>query len=227
MESKKFKILLIDDEPDILEFLKYSFEKEGYITYTASNGFKGEKIALEINPDMIILDIMMPGMDGIELCNKLKENSQFKDTIIVFLTARGEDYSQIAGFDAGADDYVTKPVKPKVLLARIKAILKRNNKEMANMNVIELKDIKIDTEKRVIIFDNREIFLPKIEFNILLLFASNPGRVFVREEIYNRIWGNDIYVGDRTLDVHIRKLRKKLDKKVIKTIKGIGYGISA
>ena len=226
MKGEKSKILLIDDEPDILDFLKYSFEKEGYIIYTASNGFKGEKIALEINPDMIILDIMMPGMDGIELCNKLKDNLQFKDTLIVLLTARGEDYSQIAGFDAGADDYVTKPVKPKVLLARVKALLKRNNKEPENINVIELKDIKIDIEKRVVIFDNREIFLPKIEFNILLLFASNPGRVFVREEIYSRIWGNDIYVGDRTLDVHIRKLRKKLDKKVIKTIKGIGYGIS-
>ncbi len=224
--KKGFKILLIDDEPDILEFLKYNFEKHGYIIHTASNGFKGEKIALETQPDMIILDIMMPGMDGIELCNKLKENERFKDTLIVFLTARGEDYSQIAGFDAGADDYVTKPVKPKVLLARVKALLKRNNKGLSN-STIELNNLKIDQEKRVVIFENREIFLPKIEFNILTLFASNPGRVFNREEIYDRIWGNDVYVGDRTLDVHIRKLRKKLDKKIIKTIKGIGYGISS
>ncbi len=226
MVSTKFKILLVDDEPDILEFLRYNFEKAGYIIYTASNGIEGEKIALDVKPDLIVLDIMMPGMDGIELCNNLKGNLDFKDTLIIFLTARGEDYSQIAGFDAGADDYITKPIKPIVLLARVKALLKRHNKESINKNIIEVNNVRIDTEKRVVIFDSKEIYLPKIEFNILLLLTTHPGRIFIREEIYDRIWGQDIFVGDRTLDVHIRKLRQKLDKKVIKTIKGVGYGIS-
>lgn len=225
MENNNYKILLVDDELDTLEFLRYNFEKEGYRVFTATNGIEGKTVALKERPDLLILDIMMPGMDGIELCSTLKSLPEFKDAIVIFLTARGEDYSQIAGFNVGADDYVIKPVKPAVLLARVKALLKRHSKEQNRGATIELDNVIIDTESRIVLFGDNKIHLPKKEFSILLLLASHPGKIFTREEIYHNIWGSNVYVGDRTLDVHIRKLREKLDNKLIKTVKGVGYGI--
>ena len=225
MGNNKIKILLVDDELDTLEFLRYNFEKEGYQVFTASNGIEGKTVALKERPDLIILDIMMPEMDGIELCNTLKSLPEFKDAIIIFLTARGEDYSQIAGFNVGADDYIIKPIKPDVLIARVKALLKRQSKKQNIEKTIVLDNVTIDTEGRLVLFDDKKIHLPKKEFSILLLLASHPGKIFPREEIYHNIWGSDVYVGDRTLDVHIRKLREKLDNKLIKTVKGVGYGI--
>ena len=225
MKHDRIKILLVDDEPDILEFLTFNFEKEGYEVYTAGNGVEGKKMAMEVHPDLMILDIMMPEMDGIELCNTLKSMPEFKDTLIVFLTARGEDYSQMAGFNVGADDYIIKPIKLNILMARIKALLKRNTKEKAKQGVINLNNVVIDKVRRLVILEGKEINLPKKEFNILLLLASQPGKIFTREEIYGKVWGHDVFVGDRTLDVHIRKLREKLNNSLIKTVKGVGYGI--
>ena len=219
------KILIVDDEKDILEFLKYNFKKEGYEIHCADNGVKGMEMALEIKPDLMILDIMMPEMDGVELCTQLREIPEFDDTIIVFLTARSEDYSQIAGFEVGADDYITKPIKPKVLLARVKALLKRKGKKTKKQdNIIDLGDFSINKDKRDVVINGESIHLPKIEFELLFLFASHPGRIYAREEIYSKIWGNDVIVSDRTLDVHIRKLREKIGDSLIKTIKGVGYG---
>jgi two-component system, OmpR family, alkaline phosphatase synthesis response regulator PhoP len=226
MESNNEKILIVDDEKDILEFLKYNFEKEGYAVYTAENGIEGKSLAYKNRPDLIILDIMMPGMDGVELCKDLRESSDFSDTLIVFLTARGEDYSQIAGFEVGADDYITKPVKPRVLLARVKALLKRKGKVKAEQKVIDLNNLIIDLNKRDVIIAGNSIHLPKIEFDILVLLVSYPGKIFTREEIYAKIWGNEVFVSDRTLDVHIRKLREKIGNEYIKTIKGVGYGFN-
>jgi two-component system alkaline phosphatase synthesis response regulator PhoP len=226
MEANNEKILIVDDEKDILEFLKYNFEKEGYAVYTAENGIEGKSLAFKNKPDLIILDIMMPGLDGVELCKDLRESPDFTDTLIVFLTARGEDYSQIAGFEVGADDYITKPVKPRVLLARVKALLKRKGKVKAEQNVIDLSNLIIDLNKRDVIIAGNSIHLPKIEFDILVLLVSYPGKIFTREEIYAKIWGNEVFVSDRTLDVHIRKLREKIGTDYIKTIKGVGYGFN-
>ena len=225
MKNDKIKILLIDDEPDTLEFLKYNFEREGYHVFTASNGIDGRKLALKEKPDLLILDIMMPGMDGIELCSSIKAMPEFEDAIVIFLTARGEDYSQIAGFKVGADDYIIKPIKPDILMARVKALLKRHTKEKQKNSTITLNNMVIDTERRLVLIDGEAIHLPKKEFSILLLLASQPGKIFTRQEIYGHIWGRDVFVGDRTLDVHIRKLREKLQSKVIKTVKGVGYGV--
>jgi two-component system alkaline phosphatase synthesis response regulator PhoP len=226
METSSEKILLVDDEKDILEFLKYNFEKEGYAVFTAQDGIEGKSLAFKNKPDLIILDIMMPGLDGVELCKDLRESDDFTDTLIVFLTARGEDYSQIAGFEVGADDYITKPVKPRVLLARVKALLKRKGKVKAEQNVIDLSNLIIDLNKRDVIIAGNSIHLPKIEFDILVLLVSYPGKIFTREEIYSKIWGNEVFVSDRTLDVHIRKLREKIGNDYIKTIKGVGYGFN-
>jgi two-component system, OmpR family, alkaline phosphatase synthesis response regulator PhoP len=226
MEASNEKILIVDDEIDILEFLKYNFEKEGYAVLTAQNGIEGKSLAFKNKPDLIILDIMMPGLDGVELCKDLRESPDFTDTLIVFLTARGEDYSQIAGFEVGADDYITKPVKSRVLLARVKALLKRKGKVKAEQNVIDLSNLTIDLNKRDVIIAGNSIHLPKIEFDILVLLVSYPGKIFTREEIYSKIWGNEVFVSDRTLDVHIRKLREKIGTDYIKTIKGVGYGFN-
>jgi two-component system, OmpR family, alkaline phosphatase synthesis response regulator PhoP len=224
MEASNETILIVDDEKDILEFLKYNFEKEGYTVHTAQNGIEGKQIALKTKPDLIILDIMMPGMDGVELCKELREIPEFGDALIIFLTARGEDYSQIAGFEVGADDYITKPVRPRVLLARVKALLKRKGRVKTDQNVMDFNSLVIDLNKRDVIIDEASIHLPKIEFDILVLLGSYPGKIFTREEIYAKIWGNEVYVSDRTLDVHIRKLREKIGNDFIKTIKGVGYG---
>ncbi len=215
-------ILIVDDEEDILEFLEYNLKKEGFQVHVASSGKAATKIACQVQPDLILLDVMMPELDGIETCKELREIPELKNTLIAFLTARNEDYSQIAGFDAGADDYVSKPIKPRVLISRINALLRRNNP--LNTPVIETEaGLKIDRSKYVIEIGENEISLPKKEFELIALLASKPGHVFTRETILNTVWGNDVVVGDRTIDVHIRKLREKIGDKLIKTIKGVGY----
>jgi len=224
MSTTQEKILIVDDELDILEFLKYNFEKEGYAIWTANNGLKAISKAKKHNPELIILDVMMPEMDGIEVCRLLREIPQFKSTIIIFLTARSEDYTEIAGFDAGADDYVTKPIRPRALLMRVKALLKRKKVQETEVESIRnLGELTIDMEKRQILIKEKKVALPKKEFELLILLASKPEKVFSRAEIYRNIWGTEIIVGDRTLDVHIRKLRKNIGDKYIKTTKGIGY----
>lgn len=225
MKTKNAKILIVDDEKDIIEFLQYNFEQEGFLVFTANNGVEGKKQAIKNKPDLILLDIMMPGVDGVELCKELREIPEFNDTIIVFLTARGEDYSQIAGFEVGADDYITKPVRPRVLMARIKALLKRKSSILTDTS-IRFDGISINTEKREVIVDDKPIHIPKIEFDILVLLATRAGKIFSRDDIYSRIWGNEVFVSDRTLDVHIRKLREKIGSHFIKTIKGVGYGFN-
>jgi len=216
------KILLVDDEQDILEFIRYNLEKEGYQVYTADNGRKAIELAQRVLPHLILLDVMMPEMDGIETCRELRSMPEFKNTIIAFLTARNEDYSQIAGFDVGADDYITKPIKPRVLTSRIKALLRRFTADKHDEKV-KLGNIEIDVEKFMVYKSGEELNLPKKEFELLSLLVSKPGKVFSRKEILNKIWGSDIIVGDRTIDVHIRKLREKLGDNYFKTIKGIGY----
>ncbi len=227
METDSYKILLVDDEKDILEFLGYNLKKEGYQVITARNGKDAIALAREELPHLIILDVMMPKMDGIETCGEIKEIPELKNTIIVFLTARGEDYSQIAGFDAGADDYITKPIKPRVLVSRIKALLRRYKEPEKPVEEVRFKDLVIDTERYLIIKDGHEISLPKKEFELLLLLASKPEKVFSREEIFSKVWGNDVIVGDRTIDVHVRKIREKIGLNSIKTIKGVGYKFEA
>jgi two-component system, OmpR family, alkaline phosphatase synthesis response regulator PhoP len=227
-DLEKQKILLVDDEPDILEFLSYNLKKEGFIVYTAQNGKEAVKIALDTIPHLIILDVMMPGMDGIETCEEIRKLPTLRDTLIAFLTARGEDYSQIAGFDAGADDYISKPIKPKVLVSRARALLKRYHHGTAHIDsgkalIITIGDLTIDKERYVVTSAGNELALPRKEFELLLLLASKPDKVFTRDEIYNAIWGDTIIVGDRTIDVHIRKLREKIGQDHIRTIKGVGY----
>jgi two-component system alkaline phosphatase synthesis response regulator PhoP len=221
------KVLLVDDEQDILELLKYNLEREGYQVTTALNGRDALRSAKANRPDLIVLDIMMPGMDGVEVCNQLRQLPEFKQTLITFLSARGEDYSQIAGFEAGADDYITKPIRPKVFVSKIKALLKRSGGERPDGRILESNGIKIDLEKVLVYIGEQELQLPKKEFELLVLLMSKPGKVFKRDEIYSQIWGNELFVGDHTIDVHIRKLREKIGDERIKTIKGIGYKFDA
>jgi len=229
IDTSKYKILLVDDEEDILEFMAYNLRKEGYEVHTAEDGAVGVKKAKEIIPDLIVLDVMMPNMDGMEACEIINGIDELKNTIKIFLTARSEDYSQIAGFDAGADDYVAKPIKPKVLVSRINALLRRREKTSNsdgvddNSHLIELHNLTIDTERYIVLRKGEEHSLPRKEFKLLLLLTSKPGKVFTREEILEKVWGNEVIVGDRTIDVHIRKLRDKLKLKRIVTVKGIGY----
>ncbi|MCW3083326.1 MAG: DNA-binding response regulator [Bacteroidetes bacterium] len=224
MNNNEYKILLVDDEPDILEFLSYNLKKEGYNVFTANNGKEAVVIAKKENPNLIILDVMMPDMDGIETCREIREIPGLKDVMIAFLTARSEDYSQIAGFEVGADDYINKPIKPRVLISRIKALLRRGgNSESTSTDKVDMGGIKIDRERYVVVQDGREINLPKKEFELLALLASKPGKVFTREVILDKVWGGEVVVGDRTIDVHIRKLREKLGEDFIRTVKGIGY----
>lgn len=217
------KILLVDDEEDILEMIRYNLEKEGYDVETASNGKEAIEKAKKFAPNLIILDVMMPEMDGIETCLAIKDIKGLGNPMIAFLTARGEDYSQIAGFDSGADDYITKPIKPRVLISRIKALLRRSNAESETEKIVVVGDLKIDREKYLVIKNGDEINLPKKEFELLSFLVSKPGKVFTRESILDTVWGGDVVVGDRTIDVHIRKLREKLGDDYIKTVKGIGY----
>src|SRR6056300_1599929 len=224
MKSKNAKILLVDDEPDILEIVGYNLKNEGYEVFTASSGKEGVAKAMEVHPDLILLDVMMPEMDGIEACDQIRNVPSLEGVIIAFLTARGEDYSQVAGFDAGADDYITKPVKPKVLISRIKALLRRRPApEQEVPGKIEFKDLIIDPERYHVELQGSVIELPRKEFELLSLLASKPGKVFTREEIMDRIWGTVVIVGGRTIDVHIRKLREKIGDDRIKTVKGVGY----
>lgn len=227
-DLENYKILLVDDEPDIIEFLGYNLKKEGFTVYTAQNGQDAIKMALENLPHLIILDVMMPGMDGIETCEEIKKQPALKDTLVAFLTARGEDYSQIAGFDAGADDYITKPIKPKVLVSRARALLKRyrtpkTEPEPSDNAIIRFEGLAIDKERYIVSVAGEELVLPKKEFELLALLASKPDKVFTRDDIYSAIWGDSIIVGDRTIDVHIRKLREKIGQEHIRTIKGVGY----
>jgi two-component system alkaline phosphatase synthesis response regulator PhoP len=215
-------ILIVDDEIDILEILKYNLVKEGFSVEVATNGLDGIEIAKTFKPDLIILDVMMPQMDGIEVCEALRKLPGFESTLICFLTARGEDYSQIAGLDAGADDYISKPVKPRVLISRINAILRRKfSPALAEDEIIQ--DLVINREKYLVYKNGEPLHLPKKEFELLALLASRPDIVFERDQILEKVWGSDIVVGDRTIDVHVRKLREKIGDNYIKTVKGIGY----
>ncbi len=226
MDYNNYKILLVDDEQDILEFLSYNLRKEGYQVLTASNGIEAIKIAKKEIPNLIVLDVMMPQMDGIETCSQMNKMPELDDSIKIFLTARAEDYSQIAGFDAGADDYIAKPIKPKIFLSKIKALLRRSKltkNDDDSQNQIILPDLTIDLERYIVLKDNEEVILPKKAFELLKLLCSKPGKVFTREEILSKIWGDEVIVGDRTIDVHIRKIRDKLSLDKIYTIKGVGY----
>lgn len=229
MSENNFKILLVDDEIDILEFISYNLEKEGYTVFTAQNGADAVKMAEKKQPHLIILDVMMPEMDGIAACEEIRKIPSLNQTIIAFLTARGEDYSQIAGFEAGGDDYITKPVRPKVLVSRVKALLKRTGEKTTSSPVVEdsntltIGNLVIDKERYLIRINDEEMILPRKEFELLSLLVSKPGKVFTREEIYFSVWGDNVVVGDRTIDVHIRKLREKIGNDHIKTLKGIGY----
>ena len=223
MKKKEIKILLVDDEPDILEIVGYNLSNEGYQVLTAENGKEGVKMAKKHNPHLIILDVMMPEMDGIEACEQIRKLPEHAETIITFLTARGEDYSQVAGYDAGADDYITKPIKPKVLVSKVKALLRRLKEEEEGDSLVKVGDLVINREEYKIIKDKKELVLPRKEFELLSLLASKPGKVFKREDILDKVWGNEVVVGGRTIDVHIRKLREKIGDKRFKTIKGVGY----
>lgn len=220
------KILIVDDESDILDILKYNLEKEGYKVEIAKNGAKAIEKAHQFNPNLILLDIMMPKMDGIEVCRKLRSNSAFSQTYIIFLTARSEEYSEVAGFDVGADDYVVKPIRPRSLISRVNNILKRIRQIDLPTDVLVFGELTIDNVKHKIFVNNAEVVLTKKEYEILHLLASNPEKVFVREDIYTKIWGNETIVGERTLDVHIRKIRSKVGEGYVKTMKGVGYFFS-
>tara|TARA_B000000565_G_scaffold35485_1_gene23627 strand:+ start:10223 stop:10885 length:663 start_codon:yes stop_codon:yes gene_type:complete len=215
------KILIVDDEKDILEFLSYNLRKEGFEILTANNGQEGLEMATKEVPDLIILDVMMPEMDGIEACEKIRETPSLEDTLVLFLTARAEEYSELAGFTAGADDYITKPIKPKLLISRVKAILKRKRRK-ESVKKITLGEILIDKEKHQLTYSGKSVSLARKEFNLLFLLMSIPGKVFSRDEIIQNVW-NDVVVGDRTIDVHVRKIREKIGNHHIKTIKGVGY----
>ncbi|MGB0593173.1 MAG: response regulator transcription factor [Flavobacteriales bacterium] len=221
--NDNIKILVVDDEEDILEFLSYNLRAEGYDVIVADNGILAIELAKQEQPSLIILDVQMPDMDGITTCEKIREIPSLKETVVTFLTARSEDYSQIAGFEAGADDYITKPIRPKVLVSRVKALLKRRGITQDTNSIIELGDIVIDKEKHLTTYKGQEVIFAKKEFKLLKLLISKPGKVFTREEILEKVWGTDIIVGDRTIDVHIRKLREKLADHYVKTVKGVGY----
>lgn len=225
MENTPVKILVVDDEPDILEFIQFNLERSGFQIDTAENGLQAIKKAKEFRPDLIILDIMMPELDGVEVCRELRSMPEFNSTLIAFLTARNEDYTQIAGLDVGGDDYITKPIRPRVLVSRINALLRRkgNSNNNDSGNIVKVGNLVIDKEKVLVYKDENAIVLAKKEFELLCLLVTKPGKVFTREEIFSKVWGADVIVGNRTIDVHIRKLREKIGSDYIKTIKGIGY----
>lgn len=223
MSNSVFKILLVDDEPDIVEFLGYNLKKEGYEILTANNGKDAVEIAKKELPHLIVLDVMMPDMDGIETCREIREQKGLQEVLIAFLTARNEDYTQIAGFEVGADDYITKPIKPRVFISRIKALLRRLQAASIIDSNMSYGDLRIDKEKHSVYKGEIELSLPKKEFKLFSLLCSKPGKVFTREFILDQVWGGDVVVGDRTIDVHIRKLREKLGDEYFKTVKGVGY----
>lgn len=223
MKKKDIKILLVDDEQDILEIIGYNLSQEGYQIVTAKNGKEAITKAKKELPHLIIMDVMMPEMDGMEACENIRKIPELSHTIITFLTARSEDYSQVAGFDAGADDYIAKPIKPKLLVSKVKALLRRLKDDEQNSETLNVGGIEINREAYKIVKDNVEIVLPRKEFELFYLLASKPGKVFTREEILDKVWGNEVIVGGRTIDVHIRKLREKIGEELFKTIKGVGY----
>lgn len=223
MNNNEIKILLVDDEKDILEIVGYNLEQEGFSISTASNGKQALKIAQKELPNLILMDVMMPEMDGIEACNQLRAMPQLANTIIALLTARNEEYSQLAGFEAGADDYITKPIKPKVLVSKVKALLRRVKQDSQIENTLTLGKIIINYDQYKVMINDNEMILPRKEFELLSLLASQPGKVFKRDEILDTVWGNEVVVGGRTIDVHIRKLREKLGDDLFKTMKGVGY----
>ena len=223
MKKKDIKILLVDDEPDVIEIIRYNLDQEGYKLYTASNGKEALEKAKKKLPHLIIMDVMMPKIDGIEACEQLRNDIRFNDTIIMFLTARGEDYSYVAAFDAGADDYVTKPIKPKVIVSKVKALLRRLKKEEQTQEKIQIGKLIIDREQYEVTHMDKSFSMPRKEFELLYLLASNPDKVVKRDKIMEIVWGSEVVVGDRTIDVHIRKLREKVGDKYFKTVKGVGY----
>lgn len=227
MKKKDIKILLVDDEQDILEIVGYNLSQEGYQIVTASNGKEAIAKAKKEHPQLIIMDVMMPEMDGMEACENIRKIPELQDTIITFLTARSEDYSQVAGFDAGADDYIAKPIKPKVLVSKVQALLRRLKgvEGVSNSSTLNVGNIEINREEYKIVNEGKEIILPRKEFELFYLLATKPGKVFTREEILDKVWGNEVVVGGRTIDVHIRKLREKIGDNFFKTIKGVGYKI--
>lgn len=225
MKKREIKILLVDDEPDILEIVGYNLTQEGYQVVTANNGKEAVSKAKKEIPHLIIMDVMMPEMDGIEACESIRKVPELENTIITFLTARSEDYSQLAGFDAGADDYISKPIKPKILVSKVKALLRRLKEKEEKTDVLNVNGIEINREEYKIVKDGQEIILPRKEFELFYLLASKPGKVFKRDEILDKVWGNEVIVGGRTIDVHIRKLREKIGDSFFKTIKGVGYKI--
>ena len=221
--DEPIKILVVDDDLDIIEILKYNLSNSGYFVKSSSNGFKAIKKSKKFLPDIILMDVMMPEMSGIEACSEIRKINQLSNTIIIFLSARSEDYTQISAYDAGADDYISKPVKPKILLKKISNIAKKIKLEKTNPKILDLGSLKINREEYIVIKNKNEILLPRKEFELLFLLGSKPEKVFTREEIMNKVWGTLVIVGDRTIDVHIRKLREKIGEKYIKTIKGVGY----
>ncbi len=223
MKKRDTRILLVDDEPDILEIIGYNLSSEGYQISTAENGVEAIAKAKKHKPHLIVLDVMMPEMDGIEACEKIRAIPELSETVITFLTARGEDYSQVAGFEAGADDYITKPIKPKVLISKVKALLRRFKEDSEAESTMKIGNLTINREEYKILKGKQEIILPRKEFELLALLASKPGKVFKREDILDRVWGNEVVVGGRTIDVHIRKLREKIGDERFKTVKGVGY----
>jgi two-component system alkaline phosphatase synthesis response regulator PhoP len=225
MNNQEITILLVDDEPDILEIVGYNLSQEGYRVIKASNGKEAVLMAKKEIPHLIIMDVMMPEMDGIEACEKIRQFPDLQNTIITFLTARSEDYSQMAGFDAGADDYISKPIKPRILVSKVKALLRRIKENVEVLDVLKVGGIEINREEYKIVKDGNEIILPRKEFELFYLLASKPGKVFTREEILDKVWGNEVVVGGRTIDVHIRKLREKIGDDFFKTIKGVGYKV--
>jgi len=224
--SKVQTILLVDDEPDIVEFLQYNLEKEGYKVFTAKDGLEGVEMAQKVSPDLILMDVMMPRMDGIEACQNIRQDLQLDSPLIAFLTSRAEDYSQVAGFEAGADDYITKPIRPRLLISKVEALLRRAGRTNGAPKEITTSSLVVNREKFLVYTEEAELQLPKKEFELLELLASRPGKVFTREQILSTVWGDETIVGERTIDVHIRKLREKLGESYIRTIKGVGYTFS-
>lgn len=224
MQTNKVQtILLVDDERDIVEFLQYNLEKEGYKVFTAYDGLEGVEMAQKVSPDLILMDVMMPRMDGIEACQTIRQELQLDSPLIAFLTSRAEDYSQVAGFEAGADDYITKPIRPRLLISKVEALLRRAGRAQGTTQEITTSSLVVNREKFLVYTENNELQLPKKEFELLELLASRPGKVFTREQILSTVWGDETIVGERTIDVHIRKLREKLGESYIRTIKGVGY----
>lgn len=224
--SRVHTLLLVDDEKDILDFLQYNLEKEGYRVFTASNGQEGIEMAQKTAPDLILMDVMMPKMDGIEACQVIRQELQMDAPLIAFLTSRSEDYSQVAGFEAGADDYITKPIRPRLLISKVEALLRRRTRESVTSPAKGSSALIVDRERFIVMLNEKEILLPKKEFELIELLASRPGKVFTRDQILSTVWGDETVVGERTIDVHIRKLREKLGESYIRTIKGVGYTFS-